>query len=99
MTKRFWLLAITLVLLFAGGAVAQRYPLMDKLADRVVAKYQTSSCEQLAQERAASRARPKPAEEQRVVQLLRQDPQMRGEFFNRVSAPVVNKLFECGMIP
>ena len=37
--------------------------------------------------------------EQRAIQLLRNDPQMRTEFLNRVAAPIVNKLFECGMIP
>ena len=36
---------------------------------------------------------------QRAVQTLRNDPQMRTAFLNRVAAPIVNKLFECGMIP
>jgi hypothetical protein len=31
--------------------------------------------------------------------MLRNDPQMRTEFLNRVAAPITNKLFECGMIP
>ncbi|MGH8065497.1 MAG: hypothetical protein ACRERE_09690 [Candidatus Entotheonellia bacterium] len=37
--------------------------------------------------------------EQRVLEVLRNDPQMRTEFINRVAAPIANKLFECGMIP
>jgi hypothetical protein len=37
--------------------------------------------------------------EQRAVQTLRNDPQMRTAFINRVAAPIANKLFECGMIP
>jgi hypothetical protein len=37
--------------------------------------------------------------EQRAIQMLRNDPQMRTEFLNRVSAPIANKMFECGMIP
>ena len=37
--------------------------------------------------------------EQRAIQLLRNDPQMRTEFLNRVAAPIANKLFECGLIP
>jgi hypothetical protein len=37
--------------------------------------------------------------EQRAVQMLKQDPQMRQAFFAKVSAPIVNKMFECGMIP
>jgi hypothetical protein len=28
-----------------------------------------------------------------------QDPQMRQAFFAKISAPIVNKMFECGMIP
>jgi hypothetical protein len=37
--------------------------------------------------------------EQRALQILRNDPQMRTEFLNRVAGPVANKLFACGMIP
>ena len=38
-------------------------------------------------------------EEQRVIGLLQEDPQMRQAFFDKVAAPIVNKMFECGMIP
>jgi len=31
--------------------------------------------------------------------MLRNDPQLRTEFLNRVAAPVANKMFECGLIP
>jgi hypothetical protein len=31
--------------------------------------------------------------------LLKQNPQLRTEFINKVAAPIVNKMFECGMIP
>ena len=37
--------------------------------------------------------------EQRFIQMLRSDPQMRTEFLNRVSAPIANKLFAWGLIP
>jgi hypothetical protein len=37
--------------------------------------------------------------EHRVIELLRNDQQMRTAFLNRVAAPIANKLFECGMIP
>jgi len=82
----------------AGIAYAQ-FPIMDRVADKVIQKYQTSSCEQLWQERAQKQGVPKPEMEQRAIQLLQQDPQMRQAFFNKVSAPIVNKMFECGMIP
>jgi hypothetical protein len=31
--------------------------------------------------------------------MLKGDPAMRTEFINRVAAPIVNKMFECGLIP
>jgi len=36
---------------------------------------------------------------QRVVGLLKNDPRMRQVFFNQIAGPVMNKMFECGMIP
>ena len=98
MTQRVWLFAVASAVLFAGVAVAQ-YPIMDRVADKVIQKYQTSSCEQLWQEKAQKQGQPKPEMEQRAIQMLRQDPQMRQAFFNKVAAPIVNKMFECGMIP
>ena len=98
MSKRYWLLAAVPVVLFAGVSVAQ-FPIMNMVADKVIQKYQSSSCEQLWQEKAQGQGKPKPEAEQRVVQMLQQDPQMRQAFFAKVSAPIVNKMFECGMIP
>ncbi len=82
------------LLLFAGVAGAQydQHPLLDKVANKVIQKYQYSSCEQLWQER----QQPKSQREQEAVNFLRSDPQMRQMFINRVAAPVANKLFECG---
>jgi hypothetical protein len=98
MTKRFWPLAAVPVLICAGAALAQ-HPVLDSVADKVVQKYRTSTCEQLWQERQQGRNKPKPEAEQRLVKLLHEDAAMRAEFFNRISAPVVTKMFECGMIP
>ena len=83
-------------LLFAGAADAQ-YPILDKIAQKIVQKYQQSTCEQLWQEKAQKK--PKPEMEQKLIQTLRNDPQMRTEFINRVAAPIANKMFQCGMIP
>jgi len=95
MQKRFvtpWVAATAAV--FAAVAYAQ-YPIMDRVAERVIQKYQSSSCEQLW----AQKSQPKSAEEQRVVGLLQSDPQMRQAFLNKVAGPISNKMFECGMIP
>ncbi len=88
------------VLLYTGIAGAQeQYPLMDMIANKVIQKYQTSTCEQLLMERMHPPTGQKAQMEQRAVQILRNDPQMRAEFINRVAAPIANRLFECGMIP
>ena len=76
---------------------AQQYPILDKVAAKVVAKYQNSSCEQLYQQK-AQKAPPTP-EEQKVVQFLHSDPQMKTVFINKVAAPIANKMFDCGLIP
>jgi hypothetical protein len=93
MSKRVTLIAA--VLCAAAGIAYAQYPILDMVADRVVQKYQSSSCEQLWQRK----GEPKPPEEQRVIALLQSDPQMRTVFINKVAAPIANKMFECGMIP
>jgi hypothetical protein len=98
MSKRIALFAATGALIAAGVAYAQ-FPIMDMVADKVIQKYQSSTCEQLWQEKAQGQGQPKPEMEQRAIQMLKQDPQMRQAFFNKISAPIVNKMFECGMIP
>jgi len=95
MIKRIHLIALLPALLVGGVAGAQQYPIMDAVADRVIQKYQQSSCEQLWQEK----GKPKPEREKEAVQMLRNDPQMRTAFINKIAGPVVNKMFECGMIP
>jgi hypothetical protein len=78
---------------------AQEFPIMDKIADKVIQKYQTSTCEQLWQERAQKGKAPPPQMEQQALQMLKSDSQMRAAFINKVAAPIANKMFECGLIP
>ena len=55
---RFRYLLLPGVLLFqVGVAGAQQFPIMDKLADKVVQKYQSSSCQDLI----AKKSQPQPA--------------------------------------
>jgi hypothetical protein len=82
------------VLALAGAAVAD-YPLMNMVADKVIQKYQSASCEQLW----AQKAQPKSEQEQRLMGLLKSDPQLRTAFMNKVAGPIANKMFDCGMIP
>jgi hypothetical protein len=95
MSKRFYLFGLTLAL-FLGSASAQ-YPIMEKVANRVIQKYQSSSCEQLYQTK-AQKTPPGP-EEQRAIQLLHEDPQMKAAFINKIAPPIATKMFDCGMIP
>ena len=100
MIRRFSLLAFVSVLLHVGMASAQEsFPIMEKIAQKVIEKYQTSSCQQLAQQKKQPPTGQQAQMEQRAIQTLRNDPQMRTAFLNRVAAPIANKLFECGMIP
>ena len=85
------------LLLFYVTIVAAQHPVLDMVAGKVVQKYQSATCEQLWQEKAQKKA--PSQQEQQVIQLLHSDAQMRTEFINKVAAPVVNKMFECGMIP
>ena len=95
MTTKLYLSALVSALLLVGVAGAQQYPMMDMIADKVIQRYRQASCEELWQRKGA----PKPEEEKNLVQLMRDDPQMRTAFLNKVSPPIVNKMFECGMIP
>lgn len=91
----------TLKLLVAAGALAAAgyaaadYPLMNMVADKVIQKYQAASCEQLW----AQKAQPKSEQEQRLIGLLKNDPQLRTAFMNKVAGPIANKMFDCGMLP
>jgi hypothetical protein len=91
----FVVIAAVVILVYAHFATAQQFPIVDRVANHVVQKYQNSSCQQLMM----MRNQPRSMEEQNAIQALRGDPQMRQAFIDRVAAPIANKLFECGMIP
>lgn len=92
--KRNFVVAAAAAAAFAAGIAWAQYPVMDMVAQKVVQKYQSASCEQLW----ASKGQHGP-EEQRLIGFLKNDPQMRQQFFNQIAGPVMNKMFECGMIP
>ena len=96
MMKPSYVFAAVLALLYVTVAVAQ-HPVLDAVANKVVAKYQTSSCQELM---AAKAVKKPPSEgEQKAMEMLRTDPQMRHEFVGIVADTVVDKLIQCGMIP
>ena len=89
-----------LILVGGTGVRAQsQYPVMERVAEKVIQKYEHSSCQELASERGHRPTGEKAEMEERAVRLLHEDPEMRRAFLDRVAAPIANKLFECGMIP
>lgn len=85
---------VALVVAAATTAHAQGM-LLDYAADRVIQKYQTSTCEQLKQQR----SEPQSEKEKLALEYLRGDTQARVAFIDKIAAPVANKMFECGMFP
>jgi hypothetical protein len=91
------LMTVIAVLRPSDANAQAQYPIMDKIANKIILKYEQSSCEQLQQK--GSQKAPPSAEEIRAVQFLHSDPQMRVAFINKVAPPIANKLFDCGLIP
>jgi hypothetical protein len=108
MTKRHvrWFVGVALASLVLLGVAALRsreaqaqgqYPVADMIANNIVQKYTSSTCEQLWMKK--SEHAPPSAEEQRAITILRNDPQMRAYFIGKIAAPIANKMFDCGMVP
>lgn len=91
---------VFLFVLHLFGMQAQSpYPIADKIADKVIQKYQTSSCQQLQLEKQQPPSARKEVMEQKAIEELKTNPELRKHFLDKIAAPVVNKMFECGMVP
>jgi hypothetical protein len=86
---------LALSALFVAGACKAQGMLQDYAADQVIQKFQSASCEQLK----AQKLQPPSEKEKAAVAFLRSDDQARKLFIDKIAAPVLNKMFECGMIP
>jgi predicted Holliday junction resolvase-like endonuclease len=96
MIKRTTLVALLLIVFYWTVARAQQqHRVVDMLANKIIQKYQQASCEQLS----SKKSEPRSPKEEEAVQMLRNNPEIRTEFINKVAAPIANKMFECGMIP
>jgi hypothetical protein len=89
------MMLVVVLFLFAGAAAAQDYPILNMVADRVNEKYRNATCEQVWQDK----EKPKGEMEKSLIQMLRENPQMRQVFIDKVAATVANKMFECGLVP
>ena len=94
MNKSIGAAAMISALIVAYGASAQGM-LLDFAADKVITKYQTASCDELK----TQKKDPQSEKEKEAIEFLRNDSQARIFFINRIAAPVLNKMFDCGMIP
>jgi hypothetical protein len=87
--------AVMISALVVAGAASAQGMLLDFAADKVITKYQTASCDDLK----AQRKEPPTAKEKEAIEYLRNDSQARIFFINKIAAPVLNEMFDCGMIP
>jgi hypothetical protein len=88
-------LAVLVSTLVVAGVVFAQDMLVDAAADKVIKKFETATCDQLK----AQKDEP-PSEEKKIaLDLLRDDPKARVVFVDKIAAPVLNKMFECGIIP
>jgi hypothetical protein len=86
--------AVGIAALIAAGTASAQGMLLDLAADKVIKKYQTATCEEL------KAPKPPPTDkEKEAIEFLRNDSQARIFFINKIAAPVLNKMFDCGMIP
>lgn len=88
-------LAVFVAAMFVAGAVAAQGMLLDYAAEKVITKYQSASCEELK----ALKDEPLDEKKKAAIDFLRRDSQARVAFIDKIAAPVLNKMFECGMIP
>jgi hypothetical protein len=84
-----------LIATIPGALAYAQMPTVDAVAGKVAQKHPSATCGQLWQ----NRRKPASAEEERVLGNLKQDAAARQEFFSKVAGPVMNKMFQCGMIP
>jgi len=71
---------------------------LDVIANKVIQKYQQSSCEQLWQQKSQKQNQPRWPQEQEALKILH-TPTIACRIHQQNSGPVANKMFECGMIP
>ena len=79
--------------------------LLDIISNLVIKKYQSTSCQELAKMKpqansnSSTSGTPEAVIQAKAIEMLRQNPEMRKKFINRVAGPIANKMFECKAIP
>jgi hypothetical protein len=94
MSRSIGAIVFVSALIVAGGVAAQG-ALVDAAADKVIKKFEAATCDQLKAQKNEA-----PSEKEKIaLDLLRDDPKARVAFIDKIAAPVLNKMFECSIIP
>jgi len=97
---------IPIAMLLSGcGETLSQEALLDAAANLVINKYENADCEEVAQmqpqsgENAEAQSGPEAAVQEQAMEMLKNNPEMREKFINRVAGPIANKMFECNLVP
>ena len=93
------LFALALGVATVANSQGSQYPIADQVAQKVIGHYQQTSCADLWKEKMQGPSAQKDQMQQKAVQAMQNDPQMRKYFISLVATPIANKMFECGMVP
>jgi hypothetical protein len=89
------LIVLAVIVIVAAGGWLSRGTVLNAAADEVIKKFQAATCEQLK----AQKDEPPSMMKKAAVWLLHAEPQARVAFIDKIAAPVLNKMIECGMAP
>ena len=95
MSKPVVIILLALVVLVVAGFQFAPGMVLNLAADEVTKKFQSATCEQLK----AQKDEPPSMIKKAAVGFLRDDPQARVAFIDKIAAPVLNKMIECGTAP
>lgn len=79
--------------------------LVDTVANLAIDKFQNASCEELSQMQpssetsSAASSDPQAAMKEQAIAILKQNPEVREQFLNKVAPAIANKMFDCNIIP
>jgi hypothetical protein len=99
LSPRVVFMAVVMMLLITTVANSQQCPMMEMVANKIITKYQSMTCEQLMQSKKTPPSGQEAEMMAKAVAQLKQDPAMRQAFINKVAPPIANKMFDCGLIP
>ncbi|MGO4391327.1 hypothetical protein AB4Z46_08235 [Variovorax sp. M-6] len=103
-SRSITIVIVTAMVVIAGGwpgrgnaseLAAAEGKVLDLAAAEVIKKFEGASCEQLK----ARQEEPPTMARKAAIALLRKHEKARVAFIDRIAAPVLNKMIECGMAP